>query len=78
MNSLDVADIGMEISEKLKGYKLSKDCMLEIPLTENDFKKMDEDLYYRQHLDENEFVPSEDEIIVKFENLTIKFMKNGT
>lgn len=75
MNSYDIAEIGLYVSNWLHRFHLSRESELVIPLSEDVFRKIDEDLYYRQNPDGTDFVPSEDEIAINFENCSIKFVK---
>jgi len=46
---------------------------LVIKVDKNILKKIDEDLYYRNKPEGKEFIPSDNDVIVKFENLNIIF-----
>ena len=67
-NIIDVADT---ISEKFREYGYVKDIDVSIKLDKGIFKKVDEDLYYRSNPDGKEFVPSDGEIIVIYNNVKV-------
>lgn len=76
INSKDLFDIGIELSNKMAEHKLGIKNQLVIEVDEESFKKIDEDLYYRNNSNEKEFVPSFSEITVKFPFLDIVIKKN--
>lgn len=68
--------LGYEISDILIDNKISQSNQLSLTVDENTFKKIDEDLYYRNANDgEDKFIPSFSEIDIKFPNLTIIIKK---
>lgn len=73
LNSMKIYELGEYISKFLTENGLSKENDLVIRVTKDELKKIDEDLYYRNKVDDKEFVPSDNDVIVKFENLTIIF-----
>lgn len=73
MTSNDIINLGNIISTEIRKNNL-KNVRLQIPLDEDLFKKFDEDLYYRQGQN-NEYIPSEDEINLKFKDLDIIIYK---
>ena len=52
---------------------LTKENDLVVKVTKEELKKIDEDLYYRNKPEGQEFTPSDNDVIVKFENLNIIF-----
>jgi len=73
-----IIELGNTISSKLDEDGIKEQSELYVYLDENEFKKVDEDLFYRNRKDENEeFVPSDGEIKVKFERVTIIVKEKG-
>lgn len=73
--TVSIYNIGTFLSEALRNDGVEDKASLVIYLSEDEFKKVDEDLFYRNRVDENDkFVPSEGEIDITFEgvNLMIK------
>ena len=71
INSYDVIGIGTELLDKLKKQHISNECELSIKVNKENLLKLDEDLYYRQFPEGKDYVPTDGEIVLKFENLTI-------
>lgn len=74
-SALSIFELGQTISTRLKNDGVTQESELCIYVNKEQFRKVDEDLFYRNKTDESqEFVPSEGEIIVNFGNLimTIK------
>ena len=75
LSSMSIFSIGSVLSETLAEYGVKEKADLVIYLNEEEFKMVDEDLFYRNRKDEKEeFIPSEGEIDITFEgvNITIK------
>lgn len=75
LGSLSIFSIGDVLSETLREYGVREKADLTIYVNEEEFKLVDEDLFYRNRKDESEeFVPSEGEIDINFEgvNMVIK------
>ena len=67
-----IVDLGVTISEKLAEYGVMDGTTLTINLNEEEFKKVDEDLFYRtKRGDKSDFVPSEGEIDINFEGVKV-------
>lgn len=72
---MSIFSLGSVLSETLAEYGVKEKADLIIYLNEDEFKMVDEDLFYRNRKSENEeFIPSEGEIDITFEgaNVTIK------
>lgn len=70
--TMSISELGQFISNKLYNDGVKKQAVLTVYVNNEEFKKVDEDLYYRNKTDENqEFVPSDGEIIVNFDNVKI-------
>lgn len=70
--TVSIYNIGTFLSEALKNDGVEEKASLVIYLNEEEFKKVDEDLYYRNREDdEDKFVPSEGEIDINFENVNL-------
>lgn len=75
LGSMSIFSIGDVLSETLRDYGVTEKADLTIYVNEEEFKLVDEDLFYRNRKDESEeFVPSEGEIDINFEgvNMVIK------
>ena len=71
-----IVDLGVTISEKLAEYGVMDGTTLTINLNEEEFKKVDEDLFYRNRKSEDdEFIPSEGEIDIKYNGVRIIIKK---
>jgi len=73
LNSNKIFELGAYIAKFLSENGLNKENDLVIKVTKEELKKIDEDLYYRNKPSGEEFVPSDNDVVVKFENLTIIF-----
>ena len=72
---MSIFSLGSVLSETLAEYGVKEKADLIIYLNDEEFKMVDEDLFYRNRKDEKEeFIPSEGEIDITFEgtNITIK------
>lgn len=70
--AISISEIGNAISKKLIDDNVDGIAELSIELGSDEFKRVDEDLYYRMRDNENEeFIPSEGEIIVNFDKLKV-------
>lgn len=70
--TMSIYELGQFISDKLHDDGVKEQAVLTVYVNNEEFKKVDEDLYYRNRTDENqEFVPSDGEIIVNFDNVKI-------
>lgn len=68
----NIVELGTLITNDLKRYGIKEKAELTIYLGEEEFKKVDEDLFYRNRTDENEkFIPSDGETIINFEGVKI-------
>ena len=69
---MSIFELGQFISSKLKEDGVTMQSELTVYVTSEKFKKIDEDLYYRNRKDESqEFIPSEGEIDINFELVKI-------
>jgi hypothetical protein len=73
LNSMKIFELGEYIAKFLKDNGLSKENDLVIKVDKAQLTKIDEDLYYRNKPKGEEFIPSDNDVIVKFENLNIIF-----
>lgn len=60
----NISDIIDTLDSKLYEYGYDNNARIEISVNKQEFRKIDEELYYRQFPDGKDFVPSEEEIIV--------------
>ena len=75
LSSMSIFSLGSVLSETLAEYGVKEKADLIIYLNDDEFKMVDEDLFYRNRKDEKEeFIPSDGEIDITFEgvNITIK------
>ena len=70
---MKIFELGEYIAKFLTENGLVKENDLVIKVTKEELKKIDEDLYYRNKPEGKEFTPSDNDVIVKFENLNIIF-----
>ena len=76
--SISIFELGQLISTKLRDGGITNQSELFIYVNDNDFKKIDEDLFYRNRKDESqEFIPSDEEIIINFELVKVVIKKYG-
>jgi hypothetical protein len=73
MNSNKIFELGDYVANFLKDNGLNHENDLVIKVKKGELKKIDEDLYYRNKPEGKEFVPSDKDVVVKFENLNIIF-----
>lgn len=70
--TMSIFELGQFISSKLKEDGITIQSELIVYVTSEEFKKIDEDLYYRNRKDESqEFIPSDGEIDINFELVKI-------
>lgn len=73
LGSMSIFSLGSVLSETLAEYGVRDKADLIIYLNDEEFSKVDEDLFYRNRKDEKEeFVPSEGEIDITFEGVNMK------
>lgn len=67
-----IFELGQMISSKLVEDGVTHQSKLHVFLNEEEFRRVDEDLFYRNRKDETqEFVPSDGEIDINFDNVKI-------
>lgn len=77
LNSNELSEIGTYLSDKIASHKLDKNAEFTIEVDEESFKKIDEDLFYRNNVDgKGEFTPSFSIITVKFPFVNIIIKKS--
>ena len=66
--TMSIFELGQMISSKLKEDGITQKSELCVYLNEEEFRRVDEDLFYRNRRgDREDFVPSEGEIDINFE-----------
>ena len=70
---MKIFELGEYIAKFLNDNGLTKENDLVIKVSKEELKKIDEDLYYRNKPEGKEFIPSDNDVVVKFENLNIIF-----
>jgi hypothetical protein len=78
LNSIKIYELGEYVTKFLHDNGLTIENDLVIRVSKENLKKIDEDLYYRNKPDGNEFIPSDSDVVVKFENLNIIFTTEET
>ena len=74
--TMSIFELGNMVSSKLKEDGITQQSKLYIYLNKEEFKKVDEDLFYRNRKDEkDEFIPSEGEIDINFNGVKIVIME---
>lgn len=70
--TMSIFELGQLISAKLKDDGITQQSELYIYVDKEQFKKVDEDLFYRNKKSDNqEFIPSEGEIDINFEGVKV-------
>ena len=70
--TMSIFELGQMVSSKLKEDGIAQQSKLDIYLNEEEFKKVDEDLFYRNRKSEDDkFIPSEGEININFDMVKI-------
>jgi hypothetical protein len=77
LTSYTLFDIGAILDKRLHDAGVKQESVLEIYLDDERFKKMDEDLFYRNNPKEDKFIPSDNEIVVNFVNLKVRIIKKN-
>ena len=72
----NIAELGQMINDKLREDGIKQKAELIINVNKDEFRKIDEDLFYRNNEKKEELIPSEDEIIVNFDNVQIIIKEN--
>ena len=68
--TMSIFELGQMISSKLKEDGITQKSELCVYLYEEEFRRVDEDLFYRNRRgDREDFVPSEGEIDINFEGV---------
>jgi hypothetical protein len=70
--TMSIFELGQMISSKLKEDGITQKSELCVYLNEDEFKRVDEDLFFRNRRgDREDFVPSEGEIDINFEGVKV-------
>lgn len=76
-STMSIFELGKMISKKLMEDGITQQSQLYVYVDKNEFKKVDEDLFYRfKNDDTSEFIPSEGEIVINFERIKIIVKEN--
>lgn len=75
LNFFEIVNIGRVIEEHMLSCMHNEKSEFVIYVDENTFKKLDEDIYYRQFPDGKDFQPSDNTIVVNLEYLVILIKK---
>ena len=70
--TMSIFELGQMISSKLKEDGITQKSELCVYLNEEEFRRVDEDLFFRNRRgDREDFVPSEGEIDINFEGVKV-------
>lgn len=72
-----ILDLGQTIARKITEFNVNVPTRLTISLSDSDFRKVDEELYYRGTNKETEYIPANNEVIVNFGSCKIVFEKEN-
>lgn len=77
LSTSTITELLETIDAKLKELKIMEKCEVSFEVRQEDFRKIDEDLFYRLRQDDDtEFVPSTEDLYVNYgERLAIKIKK---
>ena len=76
--TLSIFEVGQIISEKLRDDGVSNQSELYVYLNEDEFKRVDEDLFLRNRKsEEDEFIPSEGEIDINVDMVKVIIKKKS-
>jgi hypothetical protein len=76
--TFSIFELGQMISEKLKEDGVTNQSILYVYLNEDEFKRVDEDLFLRnRNSTEDEFIPSEGEIDINVDMVKIIIKKKS-
>lgn len=75
MGFFEILELGKLVEKQLIQYNNREHNELKIYVGEDDFKKIDEDMYYRQFPNGEDFQPSDNMILINFEYLKIIISK---
>lgn len=73
----ELIELGGTIEKQLVHNDIKTNNVLTLVVNKDLFTKIDEDIYYRQFPEGTDFKPSENEITINFEFLTIKLIKES-
>lgn len=77
LSTMNISDIASTIQHKLDMFGVDGKSELIIYVDGDEFRKVDEDLYYRNRSDDGEkFTPSDGEVVVGFGKLTVKVVSD--
>ena len=71
----EIIELGQTIERQLIQCSNKEKNELKIYVDDESFKKIDEDMYYRQFPNGKDFVPSDDIILINFDYITIEIVK---
>jgi len=70
--TMSIFELGQMVSSRLKEDGVAQQSKLYIYLNDEEFKRVDEDLFYRNRINaEDKFIPSEGEININFGGVMI-------
>lgn len=74
LSTNEILELGETLYDKMSKLKIPSSELI-INVDSMSFKKIDEDLYYRQNPNGEDFIESEKEINIKYKTINIKILK---
>lgn len=71
----ELVELGQSVERQLVQCSNTEKNELKIYVDSESFRKIDEDMYYRQFPDGEDFVPSDDTILINFDYITLVIVK---
>ena len=77
LTTQNIFEIGSALSEKLNELSVRDRCEIRFTVSEGDFRKIDEDLFYhyKKEGDDAEFTPADNGIKITFDGLLLTIEK---
>lgn len=71
-----ITDFIKNTTDFIKAAQIREPITINIKLDEDSFKKLDEDLFFRNGGKSEDFVPSEDKLDLKYNDITLCFSRS--
>lgn len=78
LTSFNIYSVVDTLHRKLSELNIRNNCSLTFQVTKDELKKIDEDLFYRIRQKNEDFVPSDNVVEIKYDNITIKITSEIT
>ena len=73
----NITNLLKQVKEELHKLGYDGKTNIEINVKWNDLIKIDEELYYKQNPEGKDFIPSKDELNIKYENIDLTIKKTA-